>query len=238
MHELAKGTQAGALLLKELPRNHRALLRPNSQRQSLRPILFVSLSTKMSRKQKKEGHSRASKVYRQVETGLLVVFSPMSRSRRSSRASSPVPTPDNTQTTESALLGSSQPAPSALSLSSAPNSVVVATATAPEPINLGAEPSIPEPETEDIREKTRQLVEQRLSLKIAAPQTLPDPKVLVEEVRKDLKKHHTDNPQHESVGRILKRVDKYLQIVDVAIQHHPDVRNPPLAAGKPSDANV
>jgi len=110
-------------------------------------------------------------------------------------------------------------------------------ATTSEPINLGPELSIPA-ETEDIREKTRQLVEQRLGLKFADPQTLPDPKVLVEEVREDLKKHHTDNPGHESVGRILKRVDKYFQIVDVAIQHHPDVRNPPLAAGKPSDVNV
>ena len=99
------------------------------------------------------------------------------------------------------------------------------------------EPSIPESETEDIREKTRQLVEQRLALKIADPQPLPDPKVLAEEVRKDLKKYHADNPQHEAVGRILKRVDKYLQIVDVAI-HHPDVRNPPLATGKTSDVNV
>jgi len=178
----------------------------------------------MSHNQEKEGHSGASNFNRQSKTR---GFSPMSR--RSSGASSPAPTPDNT---ESALLGSSQQAPSALSLTSAPKSVVVATSTAPVPINLGPEPSNPEPETKDIREKTRQLVKQRLGLKIADPQTLPDPKVLVEEVRKDLKKHHTDNPGHESVGRILKRVDKYLQIVDVAIQHQPDVRNPPLAAGK------
>jgi len=80
-------------------------------------------------------------------------------------------------------------------------------------------------------------VEQKLGHKIAVPQTLPDPKVLVEEVRKDLKEH-TDNPRHKSVGRILKRVDKYLQIVDVAIQHHPDVRNPPLVGRKTSDVNV
>jgi len=192
----------------------------------------------MSPNQKKAGHSGASNVYRQFKTGLLGGFPAMSRSRRSSRATSPVPTPDNTQTPESALLGSSQQAPSALSLSSAPNSIVVATATAPVPINLGPEPSIPEPGIEDIREKTRQLVKQRLlGLKIAVPQNLPDPEVLVEEVRKDLKEH-TDNPQHKGVGRILKRVDKYLQICDVAIQHHPDVRNPPLAAGKTSDVNV
>ena len=94
------------------------------------------------------------------------------------------------------------------------------------------------PETEDIREKTRKLVKQRLALKIVDPQTLPDPKVLVEEVQQDLKKYHADNPRHNCVGRILKRVDKYLQIVDVAIQHHPDVRNPPLAAGNTSDVNV
>ena len=188
----------------------------------------------MSPNQKEEGHSGASKLYRQAKTGLLGVFSP--RSRRSSRASSLASTPDNTQTTESALLVSTQPAQSALSLTSAPESIAVA--TAPEPINLGPEPSIPEPETEDIREKTRQLVEQRLGLKFADPQTLPDPKILVEEVRNDLKKYHSDNPRHKSVGRILQRVNKYLQIVDVAIQHNPDVRNPPLAAGKTSDVNV
>ena len=185
----------------------------------------------MSPNQKKEGHSGASNVYGQVKTRFLGVIPRMSRSGRSSRASSPAPTPDNTQTTDSTLLGSSQPATSALSLASAPKSIVDATATAPEPINLGPAPSIPESETEDITEKTQELVEKRLGLKIVDQQTLPDPKVLVEEVRNDLKEH-TDNPRHKSVGRILKRVDKYLQIVDVAIQHHPDVRNPPLAAGK------
>jgi len=174
----------------------------------------------MSPNQKKEGHSGASNFYRQAKTELLRVFPPMSRSRRSSRASSPVPTSENAQT---ALLGSSQSAQSALSLTSAPKSITVATAS--EPINLGLESWFPA-ETEDIREKTRQLVEQRLGLKFADLQALPDPKVLVEDVRKDLKKHHTDNPRHGSVGRILKRVDKYLQIVDVAVQHHPDVRNP------------
>jgi len=126
----------------------------------------------MSSNQKKEGHSglqtftwprRGSWVFVPlVHAGLLVRLH--QRLRR---------------TTESALLGSLQPAPSALSMTSAPKSIV----------KFGP---IPEPETEDIREKTRQLVEQRLSLKIADPQALPDPKVLVEKVRKDLKKHHTD----------------------------------------------
>ena len=234
----ASGGSSPGLLERTSPQPPSLTHRPNSQRQPLRPILSASLSTRMSPKQKKEGHSGVSDVCRQVKTRFLGVVPRMSRSGRSSRASSPAPTPDNTQTTESTPLGSSQPATSALSLTSAPKSIVDAAATAPEPINSCPEPSIPESETKDIREKTRQLVEKRLGPKIVDLQTQSDPKVLVEEVRDYLKEHSTDNSRHKSVGRILKRVDKYLQIVDVAIQHHPDVRNPPLAAGKTSDVNV
>jgi len=53
-----------------------------------------------------------------------------------------------------------------------------------------------------------------------------DPKVAITEVRDDLKEYNKNNPRQQTVGKMLKRINECLHIVDVAIQHHPDVMNP------------
>jgi hypothetical protein len=54
---------------------------------------------------------------------------------------------------------------------------------------------------------------------------LQDRKEFIKKVRQDIQER-TDKSSHETIGKILRRADQYFTIVDVAIQHHPDVNQP------------
>lgn len=180
----------------------------------------------MSSSQKKgKEHSWFSERARRIGERYLGVGSG-SKTRLGSRTPSPARTSDLALTAKDQRPSGEQPATSNSRLDVTSKSAVVATkqleATSGSP-NSVPELLVPAPAT-DITEKTRQLVLKRLG-KEAINQM--DPKVAITAVREDLKEYNKHNPRQQTVGRMLKRINEYLQVVDVAIQHHPDVMNPP-----------
>jgi len=183
----------------------------------------LQVQVEMSGHQKKE--EKVSRFSRVRHTARDFLRAGSWKTSRRSRASSPASTPDSTQTLKDYHTSGNQSPTSnpSLDLSSKPEAVATELlAAAPGPANALPEPSHPEPATY-IAEKTRQVILQRLGKEIVDQQ---DPSIVIRAVRKDLEEYNTQHPRQQTVGRMLKRVDEYLVIVDIAIQHHPDVKNP------------
>jgi len=179
----------------------------------------------MSSSQKKgKEHSRFSERARRMGERYLGLGSG-SKTRLGSRTPSPARTSDNALTAKDQHSGGGRAAPLVSRLDVASKSAVVATkqlAATSGPPSSAPESLVPAPAT-DITEKTRQLVLQRLGKEVV---NQTNPKVAITAVREDLKEYNKNNPRQQTVGRMLKRINEYLYMVDVAIQHHPDVMNP------------
>jgi len=179
----------------------------------------------MSSNQKKgREHSRFSERARRIGERYLGVGSG-SKTRLGSRTPSPARTSDNALTAKDQRSSGERAAPLISRLDVTSKSAVVATKqliATPGPPNSVPESLVPAPAT-DITEKTRQLVLQRLGKEVVNQM---NPKIAITAVREDLEEYNRSNPRQQTVGRMLKRINEYLHIVDVAIQHQPDVMNP------------
>jgi hypothetical protein len=77
--------------------------------------------------------------------------------------------------------------------------------------------------SEDIWEKALKLVQQSIEPPVINLDELESLEELVVGLRQVIQER-ADKSCQGRMGKFLHRVDKYFSIVDVAIQHHPDVK--------------
>ena len=75
--------------------------------------------------------------------------------------------------------------------------------------------------SEDICERVIQLVHKELGPDAITLDGQANVKKLVGDIHQDVQQRCTNGPSKKRMGKILKRVDHYFKIVDVAIQHQP-----------------